>query len=548
MENEGKEEKSKKRKEMEQMAEEMGETPPNKLAKLTTTPSPSNSINNENNNENINNNNNENNLNSTIELSENKIDIETNLLNEKKKWLEVWKEMLRKRRRRAKLANLKGNYYYASEQYDKAIEHYREAIKNNPYNVIINENIAKTYVNIGLYKKAIKHFKKEIVLDKTKEEICYELGTELYSVGEYKQSIGFFRVGLEMYPTHFRSRLNLSLSLEALKKYDEALEQLQIILSQTKDSEIVGNVYTIMGMIHILIDKYEEGMEYVKLAVNMNPSNHNYFNIGKALDNKNKYEEAIEYYKKALEKDPIDIRVRSNLGDLYIKMKRFDDAINQQKISPELDVLLKEKNIDHYVFYIFSDTRIAMALIRKKEFEKANKIILKIFETLKEVPESESDLEVIQEVYFIRGLFHYKTARYQDAIEDLELSSYNYSSDDYVVPPLHHEVNYYYAMSLMKLGNDEKSEESKSNYFEKALEKLNQTMEDGKNEKDWSKSYFRKAQLFLFYLFPTNIEQAKINFQIALQNNISLAPSFRLSDHHFSSFQQSLDEAQNSCK
>ena len=495
MENEHEEEKSKKRKEREQMDEEMGETPPNKLPNLQLLP-PSNSINNENNNDNINNNN-ENNLNSTIELSENKIDIETNLLNEKKKWLEVWKEMLIERGRRAILANGQGNYYFASGQYDKAIENYKEAIKNNPNDVIINENIAKTYVKNGLYKKALKHFK-VIEEDISTEEICYELGTELYSIGDYKKSIGFFRIGLEMYPTQFGSRLNLSLSLEALKKYDEALEQLQIILSQTKNSEIVGNVYTIMGMIHILIDKYEEGMEYVKLAVNMNPSNHNYFNIGKALDNKNKYEEAIEYYKKALEIDPIDIRVRSNLGYSYIKMKRFDDAINQQKISPELDALLKEKRIsDYHVFYIFSDTRIAMALIRKKEFEKANKIILKIFTTLKEVPESESDLEVIRDVYFIRGLFHYKTARYQGAIEDFELSSYNYSSDDYVVPPLHHEVNYYYAMSLMKLGNDEKSKESNSNYFEKALEKFNHSIKD---EKDWSKAYFRKAQLFLFYL------------------------------------------------
>ena len=537
MENEGKEEKSKKRKEMEQMAEEMGETPPNKLAKLTTTPSSSNSINNDNNNENINNNNNENNLNSTIELSENKIDIETNLLNEKKKWLEVWKKMLIERGKKGHLANLKGNYWYETERYDIAIEYYKEAIKNDPNDVIINENIAKTYVNIGLYKKAIKHFKKEIELDKRKKDICHELGTELYSVGAYKQSIGFFRVGLEMYPTQFGSRLNLSLSLEALKKYDEALEQLQIILSQTKNSEIVGNVYSIMGIIYLLIDKYEEGMGYFKLTINMNPSNHNYFNIGKALEKKNKYEEAIEYYKKALEIDPIDISARSNLGELYIKMKRFDDAI-------KLEALLEAKqDIDH-AFYIFSDTRIAMALIRKKEFEKAEEIILKIF-TLKEDPRLKRDFEVSHNAHFIRGLFHYKIARYQEAIEDFGLSLCDYSPDNYAIPVLNHEVDYYYAMSLMKLGNDKNSEGSKSNYFEKALEKFNHSIKD---EKDWSKSYFRKAQLFLFYLFPTNIEQAKINFQIALQNNISLAPSFRLSDHHFSSFQQSLDEAQNSCQ
>ena len=535
----------KKRKERDEQIDE--ETPPNKLQKLPTTPPSPSNINNQNNNIE---NNNENNENNTTD----KKAFEINLLEQRDKWVKKWKEFIKVRRKRAKLANEMGNEFFSLEKFDKAIEQFKIAIKNDQNNAIYHANIGKLYVKIGLDKKAIKYFKKVIQLDKTdKEDFCYEFGTSLYSLGKYEESIEFFHRSLEMDPTNFGARLNLSLSLEALNKCNEALNQLEIILSQTEDKEIIGNVYTVMGMIHLSSDRYEEGMEYVKKAIDLNPDERrNYFNIGKILDEKNKYEEAIEYYKKALEMDPDDISAHSNLGDLYIKMKRFDDAINQQKISPELDALLKDENgvITDIIFYLFTYTKIGLALIRKKEFEKAEEMITKIFETLKEVPDiyDYDSPKVKEEAFFISGLFNYKNSRYQKAIEEFDQALLLYHSDVFLLQSYAREINYYYAMSLMKLGIEEKNLEIKNNYFEKAIEKFNQSIKDEKNKKvenDWSKPYYRKAQLFVFYISPTNIEQAKINFQLAVQKNISLAPYYRVSDHLLSSFQLSLDTRSN---
>lgn len=94
-----------------------------------------------------------------------------------------------------------------------------------------------------------------------------------------------------------------------------------------------------------VLQKEEEAIEHHKLALSLDPTNHEiWLNYGRSLDNLRRREEALAYYEKALDLTPDLMEGWFNKGKICGELKRYEDAlhayINAYQLRPSEPFLL----------------------------------------------------------------------------------------------------------------------------------------------------------------------------------------------------------------
>ena len=83
----------------------------------------------------------------------------------------------------------------------------------------------------------------------------------------------------------------------------------------------------LLGEAYLRIQQPEDAIEAFEEALKLNPSNSALASkIGKALVLTHDYERAVAYYEAALSHAPNDTKLRSDLTELFCKLKKFDEA------------------------------------------------------------------------------------------------------------------------------------------------------------------------------------------------------------------------------
>lgn len=152
--------------------------------------------------------------------------------------------------------------------------------------------------------------------------------------------------------------------LKVLENYESNIEALTGL----------GTTYAIKG-------KYDEGIKYLKKALELRPSEINYTNLGNIYLETGKIEEAEKMYKEALNYNERYLPALINLARLYIVTGKLDEAEKYLKIAKEQDQ--NKRSIDVIE---------AMICEKKSETKKLNEI----YEKLKrELGEDVISLEVM---------------------------------------------------------------------------------------------------------------------------------------------------------
>ena len=117
-----------------------------------------------------------------------------------------------------------GNQAFGAKEYEKAIEHYSQAIKLDPSNHVFFSNRSASYAGLGQWEKASADAKETIRLDPTFIKGYYRLTTAQIELKEYDAAAATIRQGLGV-DANNSQLLKQQRMVQQLKKSAEATEK-----------------------------------------------------------------------------------------------------------------------------------------------------------------------------------------------------------------------------------------------------------------------------------------------------------------------------------
>ncbi|XP_054731217.1 protein O-mannosyl-transferase TMTC4 [Anastrepha obliqua] len=271
---------------------------------------------------------------------------------------------------------------------------FTSALKVCPNNAKVHYNIARLATDRLDRDNALIHYHKAIELYPRYESALMNLGNLYRELGDLANAEKYITEALKVLPDFAAAWMNLGIVQSARKDYKNALRSYKNALKYRKNYAIchynLGNLYLDKKM-------HSEAMHHWQEAVTLRPRQPKaWANILTMLDNRGLYEDAIrlstqalnhlpndtnimfiranvfgklkryveaeELYKMAIESEPLNVLLHTNLGVLYHRWDKLDEAIesyqNALKLSPEKAVTAREN---------------LSKLLKRKRKENANK-------------------------------------------------------------------------------------------------------------------------------------------------------------------------------
>lgn len=97
-------------------------------------------------------------------------------------------------------------------------------------------------------------------------------GNDLYEEGKYTEAEVQYMKSLENDENIFEGKFNRADAMIRQKKYDQAIEELQIMAGSTEDKANLAKIYHNMGNAFVASEKLEKGLEAYKLSLRNNPA------------------------------------------------------------------------------------------------------------------------------------------------------------------------------------------------------------------------------------------------------------------------------------
>jgi tetratricopeptide (TPR) repeat protein len=198
--------------------------------------------------------------------------------------------------------------FFDAEDYKRAIEAGKLAVKKYPYNSDAYFCLGRAYYNVGEIKLAYENTKKAESLTNEKEDLMY-----IYDkIGDILSSMGYLDDALLYY----------SRSLSLAKDLDDTDMQATVLNN-------IAAIYYNKGELDKALSYYEESLS---LGTNEKGKATTYDNIANIYCEKGDYQKAVEYSQKAIEigeryGDYHSVSItKLNLGETYRAIKDYENA------------------------------------------------------------------------------------------------------------------------------------------------------------------------------------------------------------------------------
>ena len=237
---------------------------------------------------------------------------------------------------------------YSSKNLDKALFHYKAALKIKPGYAAALYNMGTIYEKKGRPDEAINYYLKALQINPDYYGALNNLGLISYNQGAYDRAILYFKRALKTGSKKTDARLNLANVLFLQSKPDEAISQYQKILqidSENTDAHI---------------------------------------NLAYVLSNQNKINEAVHHYNEALKIDPENAKAHYNLGDIYLNQGKKAEAFRHYVET----IKLKPDNVQAY-------NKLGLILFQQGKFNKAKTLLLKAMQIDPNYSEARKNLEIL---------------------------------------------------------------------------------------------------------------------------------------------------------
>jgi tetratricopeptide (TPR) repeat protein len=236
----------------------------------------------------------------------------------------LWEDVVRKSRQKAEAHNHLGVAFRAAGETDRAIEHYREAVRLRPDYAMAYNNLGVAYGSKGLLDEAIRQYRIAISHDPDYPEAHNNLGNTLDTKGLTAQAIREYKIALSLKPDYPAAHYNIGIAYQKGELLDEAVEHyLEALRLRPDYPEALNNLglaFKQKGLLDKAVALYEEALEaspeYTDARIN----------LANAYYLKRRIDEAITHYLLALKTEPGNRTAHYNLGLAYEKKGLPEEA------------------------------------------------------------------------------------------------------------------------------------------------------------------------------------------------------------------------------
>ncbi len=220
-----------------------------------------------------------------------------------------------------------GDSLYSSGNYERAIQHYTNAIKANDQDGYSYNARGLARIELKEYYEAIADFSKALEIDTTAANARNNLGLAKYYLGDRAGALKDYTKALEMDPKLLVAYKNRGLVYLENEKNELAIED---FLSAIKLDSTDGLAHFRLGVAYAELNKYEEALRSYKVARQNKYTSadiHNYTGVSEYR--LQRYDSASASFKAALALAPDHLQYIENYGRALYESARFAEASEQ---------------------------------------------------------------------------------------------------------------------------------------------------------------------------------------------------------------------------
>ena len=219
-----------------------------------------------------------------------------------------------------------GSELYKKQEFEAAIEHYREALRIHPRYSQSHFNWGLAAIGQGHMDEAVEHFSEAVKINPEDYQAHHNLGVALVRQGRFEEAIEYFQKTVEIDPTYPQAHHNWGRALVGQGSFEAAVEHFREALKVTPD---YSPIHYDLGVALVRLGSLEEAVEHFQEAVTIDPRySEAHHNWGVVLIRQGRVEEAIEHLQEAVRIDPHYFRAHYTLGVVLAGQESVDEAIH----------------------------------------------------------------------------------------------------------------------------------------------------------------------------------------------------------------------------
>jgi len=241
-----------------------------------------------------------------------------------------------------------GDAYAKQKVLSLAIDNYNKAVEIEPGWLEVHFTMGKLLFRERRVNEALAAYKKTVEIDPTNPEANFEVGNLYYLAKRAAESLPYFETFVKLQPNSPKGQLMLAKSQYATRKLADAIVSAEraCSLDPTADAlELLARVHYDNSRDSTSQKKSVEAFTKLSQLEGYEFDSESYLRWGRALVRLQKFAEAIPKFESSLKMDSTQADAYNELGGLYLREKRFDEAISSfdRKINASNASELKSK-------------------------------------------------------------------------------------------------------------------------------------------------------------------------------------------------------------
>ncbi len=211
----------------------------------------------------------------------------------------LWKQVLSVAPSKIAHNNL-ANFLVGRGRFEKAMEHYREALRVDPNYAPAHNNLGLALAGRGHLETAMEHYRQALRIYPAYAEAHTNLADALLNRGEFAAAVEHYREALRINPADPKVHNNLALALTHQGEVRTAVEHFRRALALSSTGDQVRLIHFNLGSALSRDGRLEEAMSHFRQALRIRPEfAEAHEGLGQALARQGEKELAVKHYNEA---------------------------------------------------------------------------------------------------------------------------------------------------------------------------------------------------------------------------------------------------------